>query len=154
LIGFTQWLQTHGFRGFLGEFGAANSTIGDASNQIGDETVNLMLDYLEENDDVWIGWAWWGGGPWWSDDYLYAIDPRSNGDDQPSIGLLEPRLQSAQTSVLLGDCNLDGVVDFSDIPLFIEVLISGVFLDQADCNQDLVVDFSDIPSFIDILIGS
>ena len=154
LIGFTQWLQTHGFRGFLGEFGAANSTIGDGSNQIGDETVNLMLDYLEENDDVWIGWAWWGGGPWWSDDYLFAIDPRSNGDDQPSIGLLEPRLQSAQVSVLLGDCNLDGVVDFSDIVSFIEVLQSGDFLNQADCNQDDVVNFLDISSFIGILAGS
>ena len=137
----------------MGEFGAANSTIGDRGNQIGDETVNLMLDYMEANDDVWMGWAWWGGGPWWSDDYLFAIDPRSNGDDQPSIGLLEPRLQ-IESTVLLGDCNLDGVVDFSDIPSMIEVLTSGDFLEQADCNQDTVVDFSDIPSFIEILIAS
>lgn len=153
LISFTQWLRGNGFRGFLGEFGAANSTIGDRGNQIGDETVNLMLDYMEANDDVWMGWAWWGGGPWWSDDYLFAIDPRSNGDDQPSIGLLEPRLQ-IESTVLLGDCNLDGVVDFSDIPSMIEVLTSGDFLEQADCNQDTVVDFSDIPSFIEILIAS
>ena len=55
--------------------------------------------------------------------------------------------------LLLGDCNLDGVVDFSDIPSFIDVLISGEYLEEADCNLDEVVDFSDIPSFIDILIA-
>ena len=153
LIDFTQWLKTNGFRGFLGEFGAANSTIGDGNNQIGDETVNLMLDYMEANDDVWMGWAWWGGGPWWSENYLFAIDPRNNGDDQPSIGLLEPRLTGI-VLVLLGDCNLDGTVDFLDIPSFIQLLTSNTYLAQADCNQDGVLDFLDIPSFIQILTNS
>jgi endoglucanase len=151
LINFTQWLKQHGFRGFLGEFGAANSTIGDAANQIGDETVNLMLDYIEANDDVWIGWAWWGGGPWWSDSYLFAIDPLSNGQDQPSIGLLEPRLQGI---FLLGDCDLNGDVDFSDIPAMVGVLTSGNYLAQADCDQNGAVDFLDVPSFIAILMGN
>ena len=54
----------------------------------------------------------------------------------------------------LGDCNQDGVVDFSDIPAFIEVLSSGSFLYEADCNEDGVVDFADIPAFIQILIAS
>ena len=52
---------------------------------------------------------------------------------------------------LLGDCNQDGVVNFSDIPAFIDVLISGVFLEEADCNLDGLIDFSDIPPFINIL---
>ena len=52
---------------------------------------------------------------------------------------------------LLGDVNLDGVVDFSDIPAFITVLQSGEFQAEADCNQDGVVDFADIPAFIAIL---
>lgn len=151
LINFTQWLKTHGFRGFLGEFGAANSTIGDATNQIGDETVNLMLDYVEANDDVWMGWAWWGGGPWWSENYLFAIDPLSNGNDQPSIGLLEPRLAGI---VLLGDCNLDGVVTFLDIASLIEFLTDGTYLQQADCNQDGDVNFLDIAPFIGLLTNN
>lgn len=54
----------------------------------------------------------------------------------------------------LGDVNMDGAVDFSDIPAFIAVLTSGVFQAEADCNQDGVVDFSDIPPFIAILVGS
>ena len=55
---------------------------------------------------------------------------------------------------ILGDCNQDGVVDFSDIPAFIEVLSSGSFLYEADCNHDGVVTFADIPAFIQILIAS
>ena len=55
--------------------------------------------------------------------------------------------------VVLGDCNLDGEVDFSDIDRFIEILIAGDFLDQADTNEDGVVNFDDIASFIVILIG-
>ncbi len=54
--------------------------------------------------------------------------------------------------ILLGDCNLDDVVDFSDIPPFIELLTTGSYLQEADCNQDGAVDFSDIASFIDILL--
>ena len=53
---------------------------------------------------------------------------------------------------LLGDCNQNGVVDFSDIPAFISVLIADTFLAEADTNQDGMVDFADIPPFIDILI--
>ena len=55
---------------------------------------------------------------------------------------------------ILGDCNLDGMVDFADIPAFIAILQAGTFLEQADCNQDGVVDFADIPAFIAILQSS
>ena len=53
--------------------------------------------------------------------------------------------------VLLGDANVDGVVDFLDVSPFIALLSSGGYLDQADVNQDGSVDFLDIPSFIGIL---
>ena len=61
---------------------------------------------------------------------------------------------SGATSVLRGDCNLDGVIDFGDIPAFIGALSGGTNLDQADCNADGAVDFGDIPSFVDILSSS
>jgi len=57
------------------------------------------------------------------------------------------------TPLILGDVNLDGVVDFSDIPPFIAVLKAGSFQAEADCNKSGAVDFSDIPPFIDILSG-
>lgn len=53
--------------------------------------------------------------------------------------------------VLLGDCNLDGNVNFQDISSFINVLSTQDFLAQADCNQDGGVNFLDISPFIDFL---
>jgi len=61
--------------------------------------------------------------------------------------------QKWTATVLLGDVNRDGVIDFSDITPFIDVLIAGVFQEEADTNGDGAVDFSDIPSFIDLLIA-
>jgi len=52
-----------------------------------------------------------------------------------------------------GDINLDGVVDFSDIPPFIALLSSGDYQAEADLNFDDVVDFSDIAPFIFVLIN-
>lgn len=89
-----------------------------------------------------------------------ANDPFSNYLSNTSLGILRDLGYDtvATTFVvpepLLGDCNLDGVVDFSDIPSFIDILIAGSFLEEADCNQDGEVTFSDIPSFIEILIAA
>jgi len=52
---------------------------------------------------------------------------------------------------LLGDANLDGVVNFLDILSFISVLSSGAYLEEADCNEDGVVNFLDVSAFIAIL---
>ena len=60
-----------------------------------------------------------------------------------------------ESSVLLGDCNLDGTVNFADIGPFINILSgAAAFLTQADCNEDGIVDFSDIQVFIQILLES
>ncbi len=56
--------------------------------------------------------------------------------------------------VLKGDVDLNGQVEFSDIPSFIELLISGDSQDEADCNCDGEVGFADIPAFIQILIAA
>ena len=55
--------------------------------------------------------------------------------------------------VLLGDVNLDGLVDFADIPAFISVLQSGEFQAEADLDENEMVEFDDIPLFITVLIG-
>lgn len=57
----------------------------------------------------------------------------------------------ADGSALLGDCNLDGIVNFLDIAPFIEILSGAGFLAEADVNQDGVVDFLDISPFVAIL---
>ena len=56
--------------------------------------------------------------------------------------------------VLLGDVNLDGVVNFLDIPSFISILSSGGFQAEADFDQSGFVDFLDITPFVAILTGS
>ena len=54
-------------------------------------------------------------------------------------------------SVLLGDCNQDGTVDFLDISPFISILSAGGFRVEADINEDGTVDFLDIAPFIELL---
>ena len=54
-------------------------------------------------------------------------------------------------TIIRGDCDLNGVVNFLDISPFISELASNSFFEQADCNEDGVVDFLDISAFIAIL---
>lgn len=55
---------------------------------------------------------------------------------------------------LLGDVDIDGDVDFADIPAFIAVLQASGFQAEADCDGSDEVDFADIPAFIEILMGA
>ena len=56
--------------------------------------------------------------------------------------------------VLLGDVNLDGVINFLDIAPFIVVLSGGGYQAEADCDENGAVNFLDISPFIAILSGS
>jgi hypothetical protein len=60
------------------------------------------------------------------------------------------------TTVLLGDVDLSGTVDFLDITPFIGVLSGSGIPNQAeaDCDESGTVDFLDITPFIAILSGS
>ena len=69
------------------------------------------------------------------------------------FGLNSLSVVSPESAVVLGDCNLDGVVNFSDISAFVGILQSGTYVAQADCNEDGAVSFPDISSFIAILNG-
>jgi aryl-phospho-beta-D-glucosidase BglC (GH1 family) len=93
LTDFTNWLITNNRKAFLGEFAVANSSIGNASNQIGDEAIQNMLDYMVANSEVWTGFTWWAGGPQWGD-YMFTIEPTNIGTgsqaDRPSMTLLQP----------------------------------------------------------------
>lgn len=65
----TEWLKENGRIGIIGEFaGGANPTCLSA--------VEGMLDYMSENDDVWLGFLWWAAGPWWGT-YMYNFEPPS-----------------------------------------------------------------------------
>jgi len=53
--------------------------------------------------------------------------------------------------VMLGDVDLSGEVNFSDISPFIAVLSGGGFQAEADIDQNGLVDFGDISPFISLL---
>ena len=57
------------------------------------------------------------------------------------------------SSVVLGDVDLSGTVNFLDISPFIAVLSGGTFQAEADCDENGDVDFLDISPFIAILSG-
>ncbi|MFN1835785.1 cellulase family glycosylhydrolase [Balneola sp. MJW-20] len=101
LIDFTNWLRDNGKVGFLAEFGAAfNNTCMAA--------IEDMLDHVEENQDVWMAWAWWAAGPWWGDGYFLSIEPYSNGDDKPQMAVLENYLDGNVSTSAEDD---DGIPD-------------------------------------------
>jgi endoglucanase len=79
--GFTSWLKANGKRGFLGEVGSGTSTTCQAA-------VNGLLQHLEANTDVWLGWTWWAGGPWWGN-YFTSLEP-SGSTDKPQMTWLAP----------------------------------------------------------------
>ncbi|KAJ4387789.1 Endoglucanase gh5-1 [Gnomoniopsis smithogilvyi] len=63
----TEWLQENGKVAILGEYAGGANSVCEAA-------ITGMLDYMEENSDVWLGALWWGGGPWWGD-YIYGFEP-------------------------------------------------------------------------------
>jgi endoglucanase len=78
---FTAWCKENNLTAYLGEFASgANPTCGAA--------VDKLLKYMEENSDVWIGWAWWAAGPWWGESYVSTIEPSPTGEDKPQLSYL------------------------------------------------------------------
>ena len=101
-------------------------------------TGEWTLEILDVDGVFSDGLSWDFRQPWLAD---YEINFRT--------GTLIPG--SPTPTVLLGDVDLSGTVDFGDIPAFIAVLTAGVFQDEADCDESGAVDFADIPAFIAIL---
>ena len=58
------------------------------------------------------------------------------------------------SKILLGDVNLDGVVNLLDVAPFIDRIALGVFQGEADTNEDGVVNLLDVEPFIAILAGN
>ncbi len=80
------WLKTHGFTGFVGEFGGTASA--DCL-----EGLDYMTGYLNENSDVWIGWTAWAAGDWWGN-YPLSLQP-VDGEDRPQMRVLAPYFSTA-----------------------------------------------------------
>ncbi len=81
---FTDWAKEHKKRGFLGEFNGGDNPQCEAATQ-------NMLNHVESNPDVYIGWTWWAAGPMWGSSKR-VIEPK-NGQDPQQMKWLEPRLK-------------------------------------------------------------
>lgn len=86
LQGFTTWLRANGRRGFLGEFGASSDPTCIAA-------IDDTLAHIDANSDVYLGWTYWAGGPWWGVNWM-ALEPTA-GVDAPQMAALSPHLGAA-----------------------------------------------------------
>jgi len=80
--GFIGWCQSHGVRGYVGEFGIPNT----------DSTWIPVLDgFLAAMVKGGCIGTIWGGGPWWGDAYNIAIEPTPETNVVVPLGALTDR---------------------------------------------------------------
>jgi len=75
---FVKWLEEHGAKGFIGEFGVPDD----------DPRWLVVLDRtLAEMRRHQLGGTYWAAGPWWGK-YPLSVEPR-DGQDRPQMAVLE-----------------------------------------------------------------
>ena len=105
----------------------------------------------DERSDEAEGEVWADQSDWISVSEMTEMIVLNDGASNSEIN--SPSDYTVSLQVILGDLNGDGEVGFSDIPPFIDLLISGDFSPEGDINQDEAVSFADIPGFIQLLIS-
>ncbi len=78
---FTAWLRATGKKGFVAE-------LGGGPGPVCLQALDDLVAHLEANADVYLGWAYWAGGPWWRD-YFMSLEPEGPAD-KPQMGALAP----------------------------------------------------------------
>jgi endoglucanase len=84
---FVDWCRQNKMHAFLGEFGVPVTTNGEAS-------LNDMLQSMESDNDVWLGWTWWAAGSRWGD-YMFTLEPEHR-EDRRQMSWLKPHLPGAK----------------------------------------------------------
>ena len=118
-------------------------------------TQNYGFDTLDLFDDERFGRALGFVSDMSGDgSHVLALGAGAGSDAGGAIWLLKFDTPVVSEPTLLGDVNLDGFANFSDISSFIGAQSSEVYQAEADCDESGVVDFADIFPFIAILSGS
>ena len=99
LQNFTQWLISYQRRGFLSEFAGGRNA--GCTAAIKNEVAHIL-----NNPSVYLGWTYWAAGPKWGE-YMFTLEPASNGADRTQMTALIPYLGSSQTVALTTSLNVD-----------------------------------------------
>jgi endoglucanase len=78
---FQTWAREHGFKAILGEFNGGRNPA----------SYNALHDLCQEmsaNQDVWLGWAAWAGGPRWPEKEMFNLEPWADGRTREQTALL------------------------------------------------------------------
>lgn len=75
----TKWLSDNRKRGFLGEFGAS-------VDPVCLKALDNTLQYLKQNQNVWVGWTYWAAGAWWGN-YMFSIHSL-DAQQAPQFGVI------------------------------------------------------------------
>jgi endoglucanase len=67
----TSWLRAQHAKGFLAEFGTPPTPVCL-------KALDDLLDFVDENGDVWAGWTYWAAGARWHN-YPFDIQPDGGG---------------------------------------------------------------------------
>ncbi len=94
LVDVTSWLRQNKKRGFLGEFGAA-------ANDPCLNGLKRIIDVMNENGDVWLGWTYWAAGEWWPPEEPFNVQPRG-GKDRPQMKVITAGL--SRKALLAPEC--------------------------------------------------
>ena len=83
----TAWLAANGYQAFLGEF--AWPSVGGVVQSDCSVEGPALLDYMTANSGQWIGWCWFGSGPWAGTSRGTNLLPNTEVvGDQPQIATL------------------------------------------------------------------
>lgn len=69
---FQEWARANGLKAFLGEFNGGRNPTALAA-------LRDLLNEMNRNRDVWMGWAAWAGGPRWPADEMFNLEPWPDG---------------------------------------------------------------------------
>lgn len=83
----TSWLRSNRYKALIGEVAYSQ----DAScNNNGPG----FFASLSQDSDVWLGWTWWGAGVEFGSNYIFNLNPNSDGTDQPQVKILTKNLSN------------------------------------------------------------
>lgn len=77
----TQWMRQNKHQAILSEFG------GSAQKECL-KALSHMLEYMQQQSDVWLGWVYFAGGRGWADNDILSIQPTSK-EERPQMELLQ-----------------------------------------------------------------